>query len=72
MSLWNAQIGTTSIIRSVKTEDPELDAFLFTLGCYVGAPITLISRRRGGCTVSIQDGRYHMDNHLAQAIILEQ
>ena len=48
----------------------EMDAFLFTLGCYSGEPITVIARRRGGCVVSIKDGRYNIDNQLAEAIII--
>ena len=71
MTLKDAQIGKTCIIRSVETEDEELDAFLFSLGCYSGEPITLISRRRGGCTVSVKDGRYNIDDQLAEAIVLE-
>ena len=58
MSLLNANIGEEYIVRDIQTDDEELNAFLFSLGCYSGEPITMISRRRGGCTVSIKDGRY--------------
>ena len=68
MDLRSAQIGTEYIIRSIVTDDPELDAFLFSLGCYSGEPITVIARRRGGFTVSIKDGRYNIDSQLAAAI----
>ena len=68
MNLKNAQIGKEYIIRALETRDPELDAFLFSLGCYSGEPITVISRRRGGCVVSIKDGRYNIDEQLAEAI----
>lgn len=70
MNLTTAQAGSMYLIREIRTDDPELNAFLFSLGCYNGAPITVISHRRSGCTVSIKDGRYHMDKQLAQAIIL--
>ena len=70
MTLNNAQEGREYIIQRIETDDEELDAFLFSLGCYSGEPITVISRRRGGCTVSIKDGRYNIDDQLAQAIIL--
>ena len=70
MTLREAEAGTEYIIRDIQTEDEELDAFLFSLGCYSGEPITLISRRRGGCTVSIKDGRYNIDNDLAEAIMI--
>ena len=70
MTLRDAVEGTEYIIRAIETDDEELDAFLFSLGCYSGEPITVISRRRGGCTVSVKDGRYNIDNQLAEAILI--
>jgi len=70
MNLAIAEIGKEYIIQRIETEDDDLNAFLFSLGCYSGEPITVISRRRGGCTVSIKDGRYNIDNQLAEAIIV--
>ena len=70
MNLSMAQEGREYIIRSIETDDEDLDAFLFSLGCYSGEPITVVSRRRGSCVVSIKDGRYTIDNQLAEAIIL--
>ena len=70
MTLKNAEIGREYLIQRIETEDEELDAFLFSLGCYSGEPITVVSRRRGGCTVSIKDGRYNIDDQLADAIIV--
>ena len=66
----SAQAGKEYRIRQVKTNDADLDAFLFSLGCYSGEPITVISRHRSNCTVSIKDGRYNIDNHLADAILI--
>ena len=70
MNLTNAQEGQEYIIRAIDTDDEELNAFLFSLGCYSGEPITVIKHRRGGCTVSIKDGRYNIDNQLAAAILI--
>ena len=70
MNLLQAQEGTEYIVKDILTDDEELNSFLFTLGCYSGEPITVISRRRGGCTVSIKDSRYNIDNQLAEAIII--
>ena len=70
MTLANAQLGEEYIICSIETDDEELDAFLFSLGCYSGEPITVISRKRGGCTVSIKEARYNIDNQLAEAILI--
>lgn len=70
MNLTTADLGKEYIVKSIETDDEELNAFLFSLGCYSGEPITVISRRRGGCTVSIKDGRYNIDNQLAAAILI--
>ena len=70
MKLLEASVGEEYIIKAIMTDDEELDAFLFSLGCYAGQPITVISRLKGGCVVSIKDGRYNIDSHLAEAIIV--
>ena len=70
MNLFAVQIGQEYIIKEIQTDDEELEAFLFTLGCYSGEPITVISRLKSGCVVSIKDGRYNIDNLLAEAIIV--
>ncbi len=70
MTLKEVQEGKEYIIQKIETNDEELDAFLFSLGCYTGEPITVISHLKGGCIVSIKDGRYNIDNQLAQAIIV--
>lgn len=71
-NLREAQEGTEYIIRTISTDDGELDAFLFSLGCFSGEPITVVSRRRSNCTVAIKDGRYTIDNQLAEAIQVGQ
>ena len=68
MNLLDGNIGEEYIIKDIQTDDEELNAFLFSLGCYSGAAITMVARRRGGCEVSIKDGRYSIDNELAEAI----
>ena len=70
MNLTNAQEGTEYIIKSIETDDENLNAFLFSLGCYCGEPITVIARKKGGCVVSIKDSRYNIDNQLATSIIV--
>ena len=71
MTLRDAQEGKEYIVKQIVTDDEELDAFLFSLGCYGGEPITVISHRKGGCVVSIKDGRYNIDKDLAEAIVIE-
>ena len=70
MTLLEALEGTEYIVQKIDTDDEELDAFLFSLGCYAGEPITVISHLKGGCVVSIKDGRYNIDRQLAQAITI--
>lgn len=71
MNLLIAEEGKEYIIDSIETDDEELDEFLFSLGCYSGEPITVISHLKGGCVVAIKDGRYTIDNALAEAISLK-
>ena len=68
MSLLAAKDGVEYTINNIITEDEEMDAFLFSLGCYSGEPITVVRRVTGGCVVSIKDGRYTIDNLLPEAI----
>lgn len=68
MDLTTAPLSKEFIIQQINTNDAELNAFLFSLGCYTGEPITVVSRRKGSVTVAIKDGRYTIDNQLAAAI----
>lgn len=70
MKLKEATEGQEYVISAIETDDEELDAFLFSLGCYSGEKITVVSHLKGGCVVSIKDGRYNIDNQLAEAILV--
>ena len=70
MTLKQAEEGKEYIIQSITTNDEELDAFLFSLGCYSGEAITVVRRRKSGLVVAIKDARYNIDNQLAEAIII--
>ena len=70
MNLTHAQEGQEYIVKAIETDDEEMDAFLFSLGCDSGEPITVVAHRKGGCVVSIKDGRYNIDNQLASAILV--
>ena len=70
MNLKDAKILEEYIIQDIVTDDEELEAFLFSLGCYNGEPITVISKSKGGCVVAIKDARYNIDNDLAEAIVI--
>ena len=68
MTLLDAKEGEEYTVKGISTDDEELEAFLFSLGCYSGEPITVVSHLKGGCVVSIKDGRYNIDTDLAKAI----
>ena len=70
MTLLNAVEGKEYIIQDIITDDDELNSFLFSLGCYSGEPITVVSRRNTGCVISVKDARYNIDKQLAEAIIV--
>jgi len=70
MTLRDAEEGKEYIIKSIETDDEELDAFLFSLGCYEGEPITVVSHLNAACVVSIKDARYTIDTELAEAILI--
>ena len=70
MNLTKAEVGKEYIVKAIETDDEDLNSFLFSLGCYSGEPITVVSRRRRNCVVSIKDGRYTIDDDLAAAIIV--
>lgn len=70
MNLLNANIGEQYIVKEIAVEDEELKAFLFSLGCYSGEPMTVISRKRSSCVVAIKDARYNIDKNLASDILI--
>ena len=70
ITLLEAETGRTYIVKEINTEDDEMNAFLFRLGCYSGEPITLISKKKKSCVVAIKDGRYSLDQLLSEAIIV--
>ena len=70
MTLKDATEGKEYIIKLIETDDEELNAFLFSLGCYSGEAITVVSHLKSSCMVSIKDSRYNIDNQLAEAIVI--
>ena len=68
MTLKDAELGQEYIIKSINTDDEEMKSFLFTLGCYSGEPVTVVSRKRHNMVLSIKDGRYNVDADLGSVI----
>ena len=46
MTLLEAEVGKTYIIKEINTDDDEMNSFLFRLGCYSGEPITVVSKKK--------------------------
>ena len=70
MTLLEAETGKTYTIKEINTDDDEMSAFLFRLGCYTGEPITVVSKKKKSCVVVIKDGRYSLDRLLSEAVIV--
>lgn len=70
MNLRGAIEGKEYIIQEILTDDEELNSFLFSLGCYSGEPITVVTHLKRSCIVSIKDARYNIDKELAEAIVV--
>ncbi len=70
MTLWNSEEGQDYIIRGIDTDDEEMIAFLFSLGCYSGEVISVVSRLKKSLVVTIKDARYNIDKQLAEAILI--
>ncbi|MGM0415108.1 MAG: FeoA family protein [Bacillota bacterium] len=71
-NLTEAEINKEYTIKKVQSDDDELKNFLFTLGCYAGEEITIISILAENYVISIKDARYSIDKDLAEAIIIEE
>lgn len=70
MALSKGNVNTTYIINQIKTNQEDMRDFLFTLGCYPGEEITIISKLAGNYIINIKDARYSMDEELANAIFI--
>ena len=70
MNLISAEEGKEYVVQGIETDDEELNAFLFSLGCYSGEPITIVSHLKKSCVVSIKDARYNIDHQLAEAVLI--
>lgn len=68
MDLSLANEGVEYLIEDVVTDDEELNSFLFSLGCYSGETITIVSKKAKTMVVAIKDARYTIDYQLAEAI----
>lgn len=68
MNLTEAIISKDYVVKNILVDDEDLKSFLFSLGCYSGETVTVVSHKRGGYVLSIKDSRYNIDSDLARAI----
>ncbi|AZK46258.1 FeoA family protein [Paenibacillus lentus] len=67
-NLTHGKLNTEYIIKAVETNDKELKEFLFTLGCYEGETVTIISILAENYVIAVKDARYSIDKDLAEVI----
>lgn len=71
-NLSQGKINREYKVTAIKSEDEELVNFLFSLGCYEGEVITLISIICDNYVINIKDARYSIDKELASAVMVEE
>lgn len=72
MTLAEAKTGVVYKVVALHTGDHEVDAFLFTLGCYEGQEVVVVSTISGSQTIAVRDGRYSIDRNLSKVIEVEE
>lgn len=70
MTLAEAELGKEYMVRYIQSDDGDLEKFLFSLGCYTGESITVITRKKNNLVLSIKDARYNVDRDLANTIMI--
>lgn len=70
IGLTKGSINVPYVIKAIEAPNEEMRNFLFTLGCYEGESITIISKLSLNYVISIKDARYSIDEDLAKAIII--
>ncbi len=69
-NLTTAKVGETCVISAISTNDEEMKRFLFSLGCFEGEMVTVISVLAENYVIAVKDGRYGIDKELAEAILI--
>lgn len=67
-NLSEANVNQEYVIKNIDSQDSELKNFLFSLGCFPGELITIISILSENLVIIVKDARYSIDSDLAKAI----
>lgn len=65
-----AELNREYTIEAITTDNDEMRDFLFTLGCYEGEKITLLSILSDQYVIVIKDARYSINKELAKCIAI--
>ena len=71
MNISRCELQKEYLIESIKAQEEGMQDFLFTLGCYPGEKIQLISKLASIYVINIKNARYSIDKDLAEAIRLK-
>jgi Fe2+ transport system protein FeoA len=69
-NLAEATINVPYVIKDIDSTDLHMKEFLFTLGCYKGETVTVISVLAENYVINVKDARYSIDADLARAILV--
>lgn len=65
-----AEVHQPYRIKEIETKEKGMKEFLFSLGCFQGEEIAVVSVLAGTYVVRIKDARYSIDADLAKAILI--
>ncbi|MFV0424331.1 MAG: ferrous iron transport protein A [Bacilli bacterium] len=71
MELNKGKLNQSYTVVEIKTNDESMKEFLFSLGCFPGENLTIISKLAANFVISVKDARYSIDENLAKCIIVE-
>lgn len=57
-------------VSDIQVTDEAMGDFLFSLGCYPGEKVTLLSKLRSNFVIHVKNARYSIDQDLAQSIVV--
>ncbi|HEY8348512.1 MAG TPA: FeoA family protein [Clostridia bacterium] len=69
-NLTHAEVNRPYVVKGIDTDDEGVKDFLFTLGCYEGEKVTVISVLADNYIIHVKDARYSIDRDLARAILI--
>ncbi len=70
MKLTEAEVGKEYMVESVNADDPEMNDFLFTLGCYKGEVFKFVSVLSGAYVILVKNVKYSIDRELAGVLLV--